>query len=145
MNEKKWSAIHGKQGWRLSLWVNKGKWSCSVSWGRGITRRGRWRKRGKNRLKINWTIWKIYTHHNLVCLLLLLLHFPFMNANFRCPSTVKYTKTHHHNLCMFRFIPSHNMFRPIILTIIRNRQSASTQGKLLQRRPPLNNWYITIL
>jgi hypothetical protein len=40
-------------------------------------------------------------------------------------------KTQHYNLCWFRFIPFCYMFCSIILTIIMQRQNASTKGKLL--------------
>jgi len=36
-----------------------------------------------------------------------------------------------YNLCMFRFIPPHYMFRSIILTIIRQTQRARKKWKFL--------------
>ena len=58
----------------------------------------------------------------------------FLNIRFNIipPPTVPiHTKAQKSSFYTFRFIPSCYMFRPVTLTIIRNRQNTSTKGRML--------------
>ena len=148
MNEKKMA--HNTQKTRMKTIamskLRKMELFCQWKGGGGITRRERWGKRGKNRLKIKWTTWKIYTHHNLVCLLLLLLHFPFMNVNFRCSSTVKFTQKHNTKTfaCSDLFHPA-TCFGQLFWPSSGTDKVQVCKENCYRGGLPSTNWYIKIL
>jgi hypothetical protein len=70
----------------------------------------------------------------------------FLNISFHIipPLTVPiHTKSQNSRCYTIRFIPSCYIFRPVTLTIIRDRQNTCTKGRMLYRKSPLYNRSLT--